>query len=38
MELAGRRTGGRPERRFMDALMEDMKVIGVREEAAEDRV
>ena len=30
--------GGRPERRFMDVEKEDMKLVGEREEDAEDRV
>ncbi|XP_013866635.1 uncharacterized protein LOC106519479 [Austrofundulus limnaeus] len=38
MELPGRRPRGRPKRRFMDGVKEDMKVVGVREEDAEDRV
>ncbi|KAF7647373.1 hypothetical protein LDENG_00173260 [Lucifuga dentata] len=29
---------GRPKRRFMDVVKEDMKLVGVREEEAEDRV
>ena len=33
MELPGRRSRGRPKRRFMD---EDMKLVGVREEDAQD--
>ena len=37
-ELPGRRSRGRPKRRFMDVVKEDMKVVGVREEDAEDRV
>ena len=37
-ELPGRRPRGRPRRRFMDVVKEDMKVVGVREEDAEDRV
>ena len=31
MELPGRRPRGRPKRRFMDAVKEDMKPAGVRE-------
>ena len=31
-ELPGRRSRGRPKRRFMDVVKEDMKVVGVREE------
>ncbi|KAF7659468.1 hypothetical protein LDENG_00297190 [Lucifuga dentata] len=38
LELPGRRPRGRPKRRFMDAVKEDMKLVGVREEEAEDRV
>ena len=36
-ELPGRRPRGRPKRRFMDVVKEDMKVVGVREEDAKDR-
>ena len=35
MELRGRRRRGRPERRYMDAVWEDMRVVGVRVEDAE---
>ncbi|KAF7662280.1 hypothetical protein LDENG_00240050 [Lucifuga dentata] len=38
LELPGRRPRGRSERRFMDAVKEDMKLVGLREEEAEDRV
>ena len=38
MELPGMRNRRRPKRRFMDAVKEDMKFIGVREEDAENRV
>ncbi|KAF7667879.1 hypothetical protein LDENG_00044320 [Lucifuga dentata] len=38
LELPGRRPRGRPKRRFMDVVKEDMKLAGVREEEAEDRV
>ena len=38
MELPGRRQRGRPERRFMDAVKEDMQVVGVRVEDTENRV
>ncbi|KAF7654546.1 hypothetical protein LDENG_00068520 [Lucifuga dentata] len=38
LELPGRRPRGRPKRRFMDVVKEDMKLVGVREEEAEDRV
>ena len=37
MDLPGRRRRGRPKRRFMDAVKEDMQVVGVTEEDAEDR-
>ena len=36
LELPGRRARGRPKRRFMDVVKEDMKLVGVREEVAED--
>lgn len=32
LEVAHRRTGGGPERRFMDAVKEGMRLGGVREE------
>ncbi|XP_016321114.1 uncharacterized protein LOC107672441 isoform X3 [Sinocyclocheilus anshuiensis] len=35
LELPGRRPRGRPKRRFMDVVKEDMKVVGLREEDAE---
>ena len=38
LELPGRRSRGRPKRRFVDAVKEDMKLVGVREEDAGDRV
>ena len=38
LELAGRRSGGRPKRRFMDVVKEKLKSVGVREEDAEDGV
>ncbi|KAF7646842.1 hypothetical protein LDENG_00181660 [Lucifuga dentata] len=38
LELPGRKRRGRPKRRFMDVVKEDMKLVGVREEEAEDRV
>ena len=38
LELPGRRSRGRPKKRFMDAEKEDMRLVGVREEDAEDRV
>ena len=34
-ELPDKRVRGRPERRFMDVVTEDMKLVGVREEDAE---
>ena len=37
MELPGRRKRGRPKRRFMDVVKEDMLVVDVTEEDAEDR-
>ena len=37
LELPGGRPRGRPERRFMDVVKEDMKVVSVKEETAEDR-
>lgn len=37
MELPGRRRRRRP-RRFMDVVRQDMRVVGVAEEDAEDRV
>ena len=36
LELPDRRPRGRPKRRFMDAVKEDMQLVGVREEDAED--
>ena len=36
MELPGTRKRGRPKRRFMDAVREDMAVVEVTEEHAED--
>ena len=38
LELPARRSRGRPKRRFMNVVKEDMKLVGVREEDAEDRV
>ena len=38
LELPARRPRGRPRRRFMDVVKEDMKVVGAREQDAEDRV
>ena len=37
MELPGKRRKGRPKRRYMDAVREDMRAVGVTEEDAEDR-
>ncbi|MCY0699101.1 hypothetical protein OVX40_29055, partial [Klebsiella pneumoniae] len=37
MELPGRRKRGRPERRFMDVVKEDMQVVGLKEVDVEDR-
>ncbi|KAK3560030.1 hypothetical protein QTP86_033826, partial [Hemibagrus guttatus] len=37
MELPGRRQRGRPKRRYMDVINEDMKLVGARVEDAEDR-
>lgn len=37
MELPGRRQRGRPKRRFMDTVREDMQIVGVRVEDAENR-
>ena len=38
LELTDRRPRGRPERRFMNVLKENMKLVGVGEEDVEDRV
>ena len=38
LELPGRKPRGIPKRRFMDVVKEDMKLVGMREEDAEDRV
>ena len=38
LELPGWRPRGRPKRRFMDVVKEDMKIAGEREEDAEDGV
>ena len=37
-KLPDRRPKGRPKRRFMDVVKEDMKLVGVRDEDEEDRV
>ncbi|KAK3563738.1 hypothetical protein QTP86_034462, partial [Hemibagrus guttatus] len=37
MELSGRRQRGRPKRRYMDGINEDMKLVGASVEDAEDR-
>ncbi|KAK3518525.1 hypothetical protein QTP70_001508 [Hemibagrus guttatus] len=37
MELPGRRQRGRPKRRYMDGINEDMKLVGASSEDAEDR-
>ncbi|XP_058258449.1 leukemia NUP98 fusion partner 1, partial [Hemibagrus wyckioides] len=37
MELPGRRKRGRPKRRYMDGINEDMKLVGVSVEDGEDR-
>ena len=37
MELPGKRKRGRPKRRFMDVVKEDMAEVGVTEEDTEDR-
>ena len=37
MELPGKRRRGRPKRRFLDVLKEDMKEVGVKEMEIEDR-
>ena len=38
MEHPGRRQRGRPKIRFMDVVKDNMKLVGVREEDAEDKV
>ena len=38
LELPGKRSRGRPKRRFMDVVREDIKVVGVRGEDTENRV
>ena len=37
MELPGKKKSGRPKRRFIDIVREDMQVVGATEEDAEDR-
>ena len=37
MELPGKRKWGRPKRRFMDAVREDMTAVDVTEEDAAER-
>ena len=37
MELPGKRRRGRPKRRFLDAVKEDMREVGVKETDVEDR-
>ena len=37
MELPGKRRKGRPKRRFLDVVKEDMKEVGVKETDIEDR-
>ena len=37
MDLPGRRRRGRPKRRFMDAVKEDMQMMGAVEEEVQDR-
>ena len=38
MELLGRRRRGRPKRRYMDAVKDDMQIVGVRVEDTKNRV
>ena len=38
MELPGRRRRGRPRRRFLDMLKEDMEEVGAKETDVEDRM
>ena len=38
MELPDKRKRGRPKRRFMDGIREDMKAIGAKDNDTEDRV
>lgn len=37
VELPGRKPRGRPKKKFIDVVKEDLKVVGVREEVAGDR-
>ncbi|KAJ8376011.1 hypothetical protein SKAU_G00065910 [Synaphobranchus kaupii] len=37
MELPGKRRRGRPKRRFMDTVKEDMQAVGVTEDEAQDK-
>ena len=37
MELSGKRRRGRPKRRYLDAVKEDMREVGVKETDVEDR-
>lgn len=37
MELRGKRKRGRPKRRIMDVVTEDMQVVGVTDQDAEER-
>ena len=37
MQLPGKRRRGRPKRRFLDAVKEDMREVGVKEMDVEDR-
>ena len=38
MELPSRRKGGKPKRRFLNVVKDDMESVGVAQEGAEDRV
>ncbi|KAJ8353688.1 hypothetical protein SKAU_G00212550 [Synaphobranchus kaupii] len=37
MELPGKKRRGRPKRRFMDTVKEDMQAVGVTEDEAQDK-